>query len=216
MASYLEDLAVLHREDAVGVDDCRKTMGDHDYCRLASVVVGPCQSLYRILDHPLAVGVKGGSGLIEDDDFRLPHQGSSDADPLSLTSTQVVAFLPNNRQELLGETLWIAQKLHATSPLGCFLNICLRISLESIYNIFLDVARKESGILVNQPDLFPQVNCVNLMLLIISIANSAFPNGIKLLNKFNDGGLTRATLPHKSNILSCLNGKRQFIQCNRV
>jgi len=59
MAPPLDDAALVHHTDQIGIDDRAQTVGDHQHR------VSPLKALDRLLHQPLALGIQGTDGLIE-------------------------------------------------------------------------------------------------------------------------------------------------------
>ena len=68
---------------AVGIVDSGETVSDHDAC---PALPGLVQSILHIL---LTLCVQGRGGLVQEEDFGVPHQSTGDGNALFLTSRQL-------------------------------------------------------------------------------------------------------------------------------
>ena len=158
-------------------------MSYHYNCRLAASLVAWCQDLNRLLDHSLAVRVKGRSCLVEYDYLGVSDQGSCYRNTLFLASRKIQAFFSDVGQKLLGESFLIAEKFHASGSFGCVLNLLIAEFFRPIDDVIFDCAWKHGGILIDQSYLFPEVNRVDIFLLMLTIADgTTFLNSVEILD----------------------------------
>jgi hypothetical protein len=87
----LDDAAVGHDDDQVGVPDRRQPMRDDDARAVRH------EALERLLDEPLRFGVERGRRLVEDQDRRVPENRAGDGDPLALTAGEPHAQVADRR-----------------------------------------------------------------------------------------------------------------------
>jgi len=103
---------------------------------------------------------------------------------------------------------WILNELHTSCSLSCILQILNTVALQSVCDVILDGTWKHGCVLVDEPYLFPQISCIDFMLIMRAIKNIARLYWIELFDKFNDSRLARATLSHECYIFSSLYFKR--------
>jgi hypothetical protein len=77
--ALLDDAALVHHHDSVGVPDCGQAMRDNERGAI------PHQLLKSLLDSQLSLGVDVGRGLVQDEDSWVRRQRSGKAAELSLT-----------------------------------------------------------------------------------------------------------------------------------
>ena len=99
MAALLDDVAVLHDQDGVGVADRGQAVSD-DEARAALA-----QRVHRLLDQQLRAGVHAAGGLIEDEHGRVGHEGPRDREQLALAGGDVRGVLLQNRVVALRQGL---------------------------------------------------------------------------------------------------------------
>src|SRR5262249_2549030 len=87
----LDDAALVHHGDEVGVDDRRQAMCDDH--RGASLH----QRLQRRLDMPLAFVVERGGRLVEEEDRRVLQHRAGDREALALSAREPDAMLADQR-----------------------------------------------------------------------------------------------------------------------
>ena len=110
----LDDLALVHDEDQVGVADGRQAMRD-DEGRAAGE-----QLLQRCLDELLAARVDAGGGLVQDEDARVGEQSARDAEELALTLAEVAAALAECRRIAVREA---QDEVVCVGRAGCCLDL---------------------------------------------------------------------------------------------
>ena len=99
VAALLDDVAVLHHQDGVGVADRGQAVGD-DEARAALA-----QRVHRLLDQQLRAGIHRAGGLIEDEHCRVGHEGPRDREQLALSGGDVRGVLLQNRVVALRQGL---------------------------------------------------------------------------------------------------------------
>ena len=85
MISVFDDTTVLHDIDFIGVPDGGKPVRDHERGTALH------QAGKRVLYEPLALGVKRGGSLVEDQDGRILEHGAGDGDALPLAARELCA-----------------------------------------------------------------------------------------------------------------------------
>lgn len=202
MRAFLYYLTVLHHKDAVCIHDCGKSMGYDDDCRfiICQIVLG--KAFYWLLNHSLAIGIQGWSGLIENDDFRFPHECSSNGYSLFLSSTEVVAFFSYLGKKFFGESFRIVQKLQAASTLCCFFHFLKRVIYKSISDVILNCSWKKSSVLVYQSYLFPHADSIYIWLRMRTVVYLSWFNGVELLDKLDNRWLSWPTFPDECDVLA--------------
>lgn len=211
MGTCLEDFSVFHDEDTICVHDGWQSVSDDDDCRFVDSV-DLCNVLDRLLNHAFTIWIQSWSGLIENDYLRLSHQGTSDRDSLFLPPAEIIAFFSDFRLKFIWKSLLVVQKLHASSSFSCFFHVLKRVSFKSIRDVSLDCTREDSGVLVDQSDLFPQMGGVDVWLLVGAVVNLAWLDVIKLLNQFDYRWFARTALTDKSYILPLVNFEGNVIE----
>lgn len=96
MGARLDEPPLPEDEDAVGISEGGKTVGDRDGGAPRR------ESVQRLLDIFLGFGVERGGGLIKDQDLGVVDQGSCNGDALSFPARKVVAVLPDRGIVALG------------------------------------------------------------------------------------------------------------------
>ena len=99
MRALLDNLALAHDNDLVGVHNCRQAMSDHDHGLLLLLQ----ESVQSLLDLVFALGIECTSGLIEEQDARLADESTSDSDSLLLTTGEAHATLTNQSVQTFRE-----------------------------------------------------------------------------------------------------------------
>jgi hypothetical protein len=164
-------------------------VGDHDDRRLVVVFVGR-QVFNGLLHHPLAVGVQSGGGLIEDDNFGFPHEGPSNRDALLLAAAEIASLFTHDRQELLGEALGVVEELHASRSHRSLFDFLLSVIFKSVDDVFFDCAGEESSFLIDQANLFPEIDGVDVSLFVGPVEDAASSLYlVELLDEFDYGRL---------------------------
>jgi len=97
MPAGLDDVAMIQHQDAVGADHARQPVRQ-DQRRAA-----PRETIDRLLDHRLVLGVDRGQCLVEDQDRRVAQQGAGDRQPLALAARQIDAALAEDRLIAVGQ-----------------------------------------------------------------------------------------------------------------
>ena len=176
-------------------------MSNNDDCWFVLLVIWR-QFLYWILHHALTVRIQGRSGLVEYDNFRLSHESPRDRNPLFLSSAQISSLLSDWTIKPFGESFLIFEKLHASRTFSGIFDIFNAVVIEAVGDIVLDCSRKHSGILIDEAHLFAKVDCIYALLIVAAKEDASWLYFIELFDEFDDGGLARATLTHKGNVLS--------------
>ena len=81
----LGDAAMVHDDDARRLEHGGEPVRNYDRCASRQ------QPLERLLDRPLAFGIEGTRGFVEQQDGRVAEDGASDCDPLPLAARQACA-----------------------------------------------------------------------------------------------------------------------------
>ena len=78
VGALLDNVAILHKEDEVGVSDSRETVGDDK--------AGPAlhEVIHRLLDAHLGAGVDRARRFVENEDFRVGEDGACNGQQLLL------------------------------------------------------------------------------------------------------------------------------------
>lgn len=97
MGSAFDNLAMVEDKDAVGMLDGGQTMGNHD--RGAALH----QASECLLDLEFGFGIKGRSGLVEDEDGRVFQDRASNTDTLPLSSGEIHSTVADERVVVLGQ-----------------------------------------------------------------------------------------------------------------
>lgn len=80
MGAPLNDAAVIHHQDLIGVLDGSQTMGDGENG------LPPCQGCERLLDQMLILRVYAGGGLVQDHNGSVLQNGPGDGNTLLLSA----------------------------------------------------------------------------------------------------------------------------------
>src|SRR5512132_2505412 len=97
VVALLDDAAVLHDQDDVGIPDGREPVGDHEAGALRA------QSRHGPLDQHLGTGVDRARGLVEDEDGRVRQERPGDGDQLLLAGAQAGALLVEHGVVAVGQ-----------------------------------------------------------------------------------------------------------------
>ena len=213
IASFL-NLPVLHHEYSICVYNCGKSVSyNYDSGLILATVLS--QVFNRLLDHAFAVGIQGWCCLIKYYYFWLSEESPSDWYSLLLTSAQLTSLFANLWLVLVGKPSLVAQKLKTPSPFSNLIKfIFAHFIFKSVSNIFPDCSWKQSCFLINQSYLFPEEPSIHLRLIFAPKKYLPCLNLIKLLNKFDDGWLSRSTFTNKGHILSVINLERKISKSN--
>ena len=98
MSALLNDIALPHDDDLVGIDDRAQTMSDDDHSLLLLLKQG-VQSLLHLM---LAFSIESTRSLVQKKDARLTNQGTSDGNALFLATREAHASLT----DLCVEAFW--------------------------------------------------------------------------------------------------------------
>ena len=82
MTARFEDATFVHDQDPINLCNRAQTMSDNQ----TGAVAG--QGQLAPLDDQLALGVQVAGGLVQNEDPRVPQDGTGDGQPLSLTAPQ--------------------------------------------------------------------------------------------------------------------------------
>ena len=97
MVALLDDPAVLHHQDRVGVANRRKTVGDHE-----AGAVG-AQGGHGVLDEHLGPRVDRARRLVEDEDRRVGQERSGDRHQLPLAGAEIAALVVDDGVVAVGK-----------------------------------------------------------------------------------------------------------------
>lgn len=145
MRSALHNLALLHDTNDICILDGRETMCNTD----DSLVACFDELIDSLLNEVFTLGVKGRSGLIEQQELRLSNQGSGDGDSLFLSTGELYTSLTNKCIETFWELRFVLNEIETVCLLASFLKLCLSnlISGQAVANVVLDAGREEDRLL---------------------------------------------------------------------
>ena len=87
MRALLDDPALVHHDDLVGLADRREAVGDDERGP------APQQAPQRRLDQALGLGVDAARRLVQDQDARIGQQGAGEGEQLPLPDREADAAL---------------------------------------------------------------------------------------------------------------------------
>ena len=91
----IDDFAIVHAGDAIGVRKDAVVMGDDDHG-----AVGSACDIAEKFEHDFAVvGVKGGGGFVADDEWGFVDECAGDGNALLLTAGEFVGVIAPTRAE---------------------------------------------------------------------------------------------------------------------
>ena len=142
MRSLLRNVAIREDENAVAVDDGRKTVRNKNR-RLTVAEV-----LERLLNKLLTFGVKSGCRFVEKEDWGIRKNRSRDANALLLATAQAGA---------LNACLVVVWQFHdevvCVSDLSCTSNLFVCCVVLGVFDVVFDGHREENWALWNNSDL---------------------------------------------------------------
>ena len=232
-SSLLEQLGVgsglcycsaLYHCNAVGVVDGGETVSDHD---ARPALPGLVQSLLYYL---LALCVQGRGGLVQEEDFGVPHQSTGDGNALLLAPRQLGALAAHVGAVALQEeesvSLLASYRPSSTylrqgvdegvdvGSLGSLHHFLVRYFSEvgSVADVLGYVGVKEHRLLGHDADLGAQPADVEVLEVSAVQSQAARQRVIEPLDQRDHGALATATGPHQSQSLARLYGHVQALQ----
>ena len=137
MGALLDDVAVAHHQDEVGVPDRREPVGDDE----GGPVLG--QPVHGVLDDPLGPGVHGAGGLVQDQQGRAVHHRAGDGHLLPLPGGQV-GVVAQHGVVLVGEGLDVVVEAHG---LAYLVQPLVRDALLAVHDVLPDGPLEQPGVL---------------------------------------------------------------------
>ena len=158
MASLLDDVSLLHDNDLVSRHNSAQSVSNDDH----SLPLLLKESTQGSLDLVLALGIQSTRCLVQKQDARLAHQGTSDGYALFLASRKTHASLTDLRVKTLREQLLIFKE-SATClvesgfhPLFDFCFSETRL-IKSVQDVVTDGGREQVGLLLHDRKLLLMV-----------------------------------------------------------
>ena len=147
MIALLDDAAVLHHQDHVGIADGGQPVCDHE---AGAITAQPC---HRLLHQQLGPGVDRAGRLVQDQQCRIGQERPSDGEQLLLTGGDVAAFLVDHR------VITVGQRVHEAidvGGLGCGVDLFLGCVRAPVGDVVPDGSVEQPGVLQHHPDLGAQ------------------------------------------------------------
>ncbi len=91
MCALLADGTVLDDQDAIGINNRREAMGNHQRGTFV------CHVFHRLQDDAFGIRVQGRSGFVENQNRRIFQKDASDGDALFFATRKLEAALPDDR-----------------------------------------------------------------------------------------------------------------------
>ena len=144
MGALLDDRAVLHHQDQVGVADRGQPVGDDE--------AGPvrAQRGHRLLHQHLGAGVDRAGRLVEDQQRRVGEERPGDGDQLLLAGADVAALVVDHRVVAVG------QRVHEPVDVGRPRrreDLLLGGVRPAVGDVVADRAAEQPGVLQHHADL---------------------------------------------------------------
>ena len=147
MVALLDDLAILHHEDRVGVADRRQPVGDHEARAIGA------QSGHGVLDEHLGARVDRARRLVEDENRRIGEECPGDRHELALTGAEVAALIIDDGVVAVGKRVDEAVDVADPRRLD---DLLLGCAMGAVGDVVADGPAEQPGILEDHPDLGPQ------------------------------------------------------------
>ena len=204
-----DDLPLLHREDAVAVDDAGEPVRQDQ--RRAALH----EAVERLLDYRFIVGIDGGKGLVQHQDRRIAKHGAGNRDPLALPARKLDPLLADDR------VVAVRQRVDEAPDIGDarrFLDLLPAGVRAAHADVFADGAVEQEGVLVDDRDVPADLREAHVPE--VDAAERDAPGiGIEeAQQQAHDGGLAAAALPDHADALARRNreGKLPMRRASRA
>ena len=148
MLPMLHNLAFVHDENLIGVLYSRQSMGYRNGCATLH------QSFQSLLHKSFALCVKGRSGLVQNQDWRILQDGTGYADALTLSARQSSATVANHRIVTIGR---LHDKLMRIGYLGSLYHLFHSCILNTKCDVVIKGVVEQDSFLVHIPYKSTQV-----------------------------------------------------------
>ena len=165
MGSAFHHNTCLHANDLVGILDGAQPVSHNNDGLLTTVD----ELIKRCLHQSLRLCVKGGCGLVEEEQLWFADKGTSDRNALLLASGKLDASFTDSSLINVREELKVVQEVVCIRLVasiidhGFNLRVSLVIELEAVGDILTNRAREEHGLLLHDCDLLVEPLGVKLL-----------------------------------------------------
>ena len=140
MRTTLDNTTLVEDANHIGMADCAEPMGDDNAGTIAEEVIE------SLLDEAFALGVEGGSRLIEDENVGIAENCASYADALALTAREIGAAVAYDG---IVAILLLSDEIVGVGNLGSSFYFLLRSVLDTEGDIISDGIVEEDGVLAD-------------------------------------------------------------------
>lgn len=201
MVASLFNLTILHDNNLICISDGAQAVSNHQNCLLSAL-----DKLVKSLLHLMfTFSVQSRGCLVENEQFRLTDECTSDSDSLLLPSGELHTTFADNGLVVQREVLYIMDEVVSVWRFGSFVHhskflfIWFSIKVQTVENVVLDSAWEEHGLLLHDRDVTVVRDRVNIAKVNSVEKNFAFLWVIETLNKLDNWWLSATWSTAKSN-----------------
>ena len=203
VSAAFNDASFVEHAYFVGILDGREPVGDGDG--------GAClhKPVEGFLHQSLALGVEGGSGLVEDKNVGVLEDGTGDADALALSAGEFAAAVTHVG---VVAVLTLHDEVVGVGNFGCFDDLFHRGVLDAEGDVAEEGVVEEDGFLIDVAEEAAQVGDAELADVGAVEEYLSLLHVVVAWQEVNEGGLARARLAYEGNGLSAAEGEIDVVE----
>ena len=203
MRALLDDVAILHHQDQIGLRERHHAMADDDGGGIAAML------LEGMADGRVGFGIHGGQGIVEDQDIVALHQGTGNGNALLLAARERYAALAHHR---IPAVFAILDKAKGAGVHGRAFNGLLGGMGDGDAHVVAQRLGIQEGLLQHQAYMGAQVTAVNLLDIHAADGDAAALRLKEALHQVYDAALAAARSAQDGHGFAGGDGKAHILQ----